>query len=61
MKYFAGGWGVKAIKFGKQWSIPIHSSVPAENRTHVHPTFLTGNYLRNKILKYLNKVTGHCT
>jgi len=34
-------------------------SVTVENRTPVHMIFLTGKGLRNKILKYVHKVTGH--
>jgi hypothetical protein len=36
--------------------ISIHRSVTIEKWTHVHMIFLTGNYIRNKILK---NVTGH--
>jgi ascorbate-specific PTS system EIIC-type component UlaA len=36
--------------------ISIHTSVTIEKWTHVHMIFLTGNYVRNKILK---NVTGH--
>jgi hypothetical protein len=32
--------------------ISVHSSVTVENRTHVHMSFLTGNCLKNKVLKY---------
>jgi hypothetical protein len=39
--------------------ISIHSFVTVENQTHVHMTFLTGNDLKNKILKYWHVVTGH--
>jgi hypothetical protein len=35
-----------------------HISITVENQTHVHITFLSGNGLRNKILKYWHKVTG---
>lgn len=36
-----------------------HISVTADNRRHVHMTFLTWNGLKNKISKYCHKVTGY--
>jgi hypothetical protein len=39
--------------------IYIHSSVTVFNRTHVRMTFLTGNDVRNKILKNWHEVTRH--
>jgi hypothetical protein len=40
------------VRFKSSWISNIRSSVTFENRTHVHMTFLTGNDLKNKNLKY---------
>jgi hypothetical protein len=47
------------VRFRSSRVSNIHSSIAVENRTHGHMTVLTGNGLRNKILKYWREVTGH--
>lgn len=50
----------RCCKTHESWILNIRSSVTIKNRTCVH-TFLTGNDLRNKTLKYWRKVTRHST
>jgi hypothetical protein len=47
------------MKLQLSWISNICSSITTENQTYVHMTCLMGNNLRNKILKYGHKLTGH--
>jgi hypothetical protein len=47
------------VRFKSSWISNICSSLTIENWTYVHVIFLTGNDLRNKLLMYWHKVTGH--
>jgi hypothetical protein len=47
------------IRFRSSWNPNTCSSITSENQTYIYMTFLTGNDLGNKILKYWH-VTGHC-
>jgi hypothetical protein len=46
-------------RFKPPWISNISSSVNVENQMYIHMTLLTGNDLRNKILKYWHKITWH--
>jgi hypothetical protein len=47
------------VRFSSSLISNIRSSIIIENWAYVYMAFVTGNDLKNKILKYCHKVTRH--